>query len=209
MNFKKYNLFIFLLTMILVGIVPTACSPTVKLPRLADDAVVVAFGDSITYGTGASGEESYPVVLEKIIRRRVVNAGVPWEVTDSGLSRLPEILEKEKPVLLILCHGGNDQLRHLPDQQTADNIREMIRVAKQRSVAVVLVAVPSPGILILPSSMYGQIAKELKVPLEEKTLSAVLADSSLKADYIHPNAAGYNRLAESLAVLMRKSGAID
>jgi lysophospholipase L1-like esterase len=57
--------------------------------------------------------------------------------------------------------------------------------------------------------MYREIAKELSIPIEEETLSTVLADSSLKSDYIHPNAAGYRRLAESIATLLKKSGAID
>jgi acyl-CoA thioesterase-1 len=209
MNSKRHNAFIFLLMAIILGIVLSACSPTPKLPRLADDAVVVAFGDSITFGTGAGEQESYPAVLEKLIRRRVVNAGVPGEVTASGLSRLPEILEREKPALLILCHGGNDQLRRLSNQQTADNIRQMIRLAKQRGAAIVLIAVPSPGIFVSPAPFYLDIAKELKIPLEEKTLSKVLADGSLKSDYIHPNAAGYRHLAEALTTLLKKSGAID
>ena len=194
---------------ILLGIGLTSCSSTARLPRLADDAVVVAFGDSLTFGTGANPQESYPAVLENLIRRRVVNAGVPGEVTATGLSRLPEILEREKPALLILCHGGNDQLRRLDLRQTADNIREMIRLAKQRAVAVVLIAVPSPGIFVSPAPMYRDIAKELTIPLEEETLSSILADGSLKSDYIHPNAAGYRRLAEALAALLKKSGAID
>jgi acyl-CoA thioesterase-1 len=209
MNSKRDKLFIFLLVAVLLVVGLTACSSPVKLPSLAADAVVVAFGDSITFGTGASEQESYPAVLEKLIGRRVVNAGVPGEVTASGLSRLPDILEREKPALLILCHGGNDQLRRLNEQQTADNIREMIRLAKQRGIAVVLIAVPSPGIFISPAPFYSEIAKELTIPLEEKTLSLVLADGSLKSDYIHPNAAGYRRLAEAIAALLKKSGAIN
>jgi acyl-CoA thioesterase-1 len=209
MNSKRDKLFIFLLVAVLLVVGLTACSSPVKLQSLAADAVVVAFGDSITFGTGASEQESYPAVLEKLIGRRVVNAGVPGEVTASGLSRLPDILEREKPALLILCHGGNDQLRRLNEQQTADNIREMIRLAKQRGIAVVLIAVPSPGIFISPAPFYSGIAKELTIPLEEKTLSLVLADGSLKSDYIHPNAAGYRRLAEAIAALLKKSGAIN
>lgn len=208
MNSKRNKVFIFLLMAILLGIGLTSCSSTARLPRLADDAVVVAFGDSLTFGTGANPQESYPAVLENLIRRRVVNAGVPGEVTATGLSRLPEILEREKPALLILCHGGNDQLRRLDLRQTADNIREMIRLAKQRAVAVVLIAVPSPGIFVSPAPMYRDIAKELTIPLEEETLSSILADGSLKSDYIHPNAVGYRRLAEALAALLKKSGAI-
>ena len=209
MNFKRYNVSVFLLTAVLLLVGLAACSSPIKLPRLATDAVVVAFGDSNTFGTGADPQESYPAVLEKLIGRRVINAGVPGEVTASGLSRLPEILEREKPALLILCHGGNDLLRGMSEQQAADNIRAMIRIAKQKGIVVVMIAVPSPGILVSPASLYGEIAKELNIPLEEETLSLVLADGSLKSDYIHPNAAGYRRIAEALATLLKKNGAID
>jgi lysophospholipase L1-like esterase len=209
MNSKRNILFIFLLAAVLLLVGLTACSSPARLPRLAADAVVVAFGDSITFGTGANPQESYPAVLEKLIGRRIVNAGVSGEVTANGLSRLPKILERDKPALLILCHGGNDQLRRLGDQQTVDNIRKMIRLTKQKGVAVVMIAVPSPGIFVSPASFYRDIAKELNIPLEEETLSSVLADGSLKSDYIHPNAAGYHRLAESLAALLKKGGAID
>jgi acyl-CoA thioesterase-1 len=53
------------------------------------------------------------------------------------------------------------------------------------------------------------IAKKLSIPIEEETLSAILANNSLKSDYIHPNAAGYRRLAESITTILKKSGAID
>ena len=209
MNLKKYNTLTFLLLAIIVGIGLTACSTQPKLPALSNDAVIVAFGDSLTFGTGSEPAESYPAVLEKMIGRRVVNSGVPGEVTGDGLLRLPEVLEREKPALLLLCHGGNDQLRRLNQQQAANNIREMIRLAQKREVAVVLIAVPAPALSLLPPSMYREIAKELSIPIKEKTLSSILASYSLKSDYIHPNAAGYHRLAESIATLLRKSGAIE
>ena len=122
---------------------------------------------------------------------------------------MPEVLEREKPALLLLCHGGNDQLRLLNQQQAANNIREMIRLAQKREVAVVLNAVPAPGLSLSPPSMYRKIAKEISIPIQEETLSSILANSSLKSDYIHPNAAGYRRLAESIATLLHESGAMD
>jgi lysophospholipase L1-like esterase len=57
--------------------------------------------------------------------------------------------------------------------------------------------------------MYREIARDLAIPLEEKIIPAVLADGSLRSDYIHPNAAGYRRIAEALATLLKKSGAIE
>ena len=206
---KRKKLLVSLLLTIMASAVMMACFSDAKSPRLASDAVILAFGDSLTFGTGATLTESYPAILERLVGRRVVNSGVPGEVTGEGLSRLPEVLEKEKPALLILCHGGNDLLRRLNQQQTANNLRAMIRLARERGVAVVVIAVPSPGIALSPPSLYREIAEEMKIPIEEKALTTVLSDGSLKADYIHPNAAGYRRLAESIAALLKKSGAVE
>jgi len=209
MNITKYQKVIFSLLAIIAVFTLASCQKPVKLPALAKSDVVVAFGDSITFGTGAESQESYPAVLEQMIGRKVVSAGVPGEITAEGLSRLPQILEQEKPALLILCHGGNDTLRRLGRKQAAVNIREMINLARQRGVEVVLIAVPAFGLSVSPEPLYREIAEELKIPLEEKILSSILADSSLKSDLIHPNAAGYRRMAEAVATLLKKSGAID
>jgi len=197
----------FLLLVIVASV--SACSSEVRLPHLAKNAVVLAFGDSLTYGTGAAPSESYPAVMEQLIGRKVINAGIPGEVTAQGLSRLPEVLQTERPALMILCHGGNDMLRKLSREQAANNIRSMIRLAQAQKVAVVLIAVPAPDLTLTPPSMYREIAEESAVPLEGKILPAVLADGSLRSDYIHPNAAGYRRIAEALAALLKKNGAIE
>ena len=186
----------------------TGCSKVPQLPLLAADATILAFGDSLTAGTGAGDSESYPAVLTVLIGRKVVNAGVPGEVSGAGVKRLPELLERERPVLLILCHGGNDLLAHQNHQQIADNLRAMIRLSRERGVPVLLVAVPSPDLSLTPPSLYEELAKEFQIPLERKALPTILRKNSLKSDLIHPNAAGYLQLAEAIVDLLKKSGAI-
>lgn len=210
MNLKKNSALISLLLAIIVSVCLPACSCQPKLTLLAKDSVIMAFGDSVTYGTGAQPTESYPAVLEKAIGRRVVNAGYPGELTSQGLSRLPTMLNRYKLDILLLCLGINDQLLKIDQQTVANNIRKMIKLARKRNVSVVLIAVPNLSLSPSGSSVYRDIARELCVPIEEEALSAILADnSSLKADKIHPNAAGYRRMAESIAAVLRKSGAID
>jgi acyl-CoA thioesterase-1 len=179
-----------------------------KLSKLPADTVVLAFGDSLTFGTGAQPEASYPAVLEKLIGRKVWSAGVPGEVSAAGLARLPSALDYYQPKLLILCHGGNDFLRKLGDAQAAENLRAMIRLARQRGIDVVLIAVPKPGLFPSPPDFYAKIAKEFGLPYEDAALKAILRDNELKSDLAHPNARGYARLAEAVAALLKKSGAL-
>lgn len=188
----------------------TACgAASPKLAPLPPGAVLVAFGDSLTYGTGAAREESYPAVLEKLIGHTVIVAGVPGEVTADGLARFPGTLDSYRPDLLILCHGGNDFLRKLDMRQAADNVKGMVRIARDRGVKVVLIGVPRLGLKPAPPRFYRQIAREFNIPYEGEILKKILSDGSLKADYIHPNAQGNRKLAESIAALLRKSGALS
>lgn len=198
-----------LLATLLALLMLTACSAaSPKLAPLPPDAVLLAFGDSLTYGTGAAPGESYPAVLAGLIGRRVINAGVPGEMTADGLARLPETLDRYRPALLILCHGGNDFLSKLDERQTADNIRGMVRMARERGVEVVLIGVPQPGLLPAPPKFYRRVAREFGSPYEGDILKKILSSGSLKSDYIHPNARGYRKMAEALATLLQNGGAL-
>ena len=192
----------------LLMLILTACSSAPRLPAIPAEGTIVAFEDSLTAGTGANETESYPAVLSTLIGRTVINAGVPGEVSAGGVLRLPEILDREKPALLILCHGGNDLLGKQNHQVVADNLRSMIRTAREKGVAVVLLAIPTPDLTLAPPVFYRDIAAESGLPIELKILPKVLGKSSLKSDHIHPNAAGYRMIAEAVAGLLKKSGAI-
>ena len=186
-----------------------ACgSATPPLPPLDPSAIVLAFGDSLTFGTGASPGESYPAQLERLIGRKVVAQGVPGEVSAQGLARLPGVIEATAPRLLVLCHGGNDFLRKLPESEAAANVRAMVRLAREKGVAVVLIGVPKPGISPSPAAFYAEIAQEFAVPYEGSILKTVLTDNELKSDWVHPNAKGYARVAEAVAGLLKKAQAL-
>ena len=186
----------------------SGCGQKTKLAALSADAVVLAFGDSLTYGTGASEAESYPAQLALLAGRRVVREGVPGEVSATGLQRLPAALDQHQPRLLVLCHGGNDFLRRLPKAEAAANVRAMIQLARSRGIDVVLIGTPEFGFLLSPPDFYAEIAKEFRIPYEGEVLSKILRDSNLKSDQIHPNAAGYRLMAERVHALLTKSGAL-
>jgi lysophospholipase L1-like esterase len=199
------------LWMLAVGILLTACSDSKPyLPLLSPDAVILAFGDSLTFGTGADREQSYPAVLAQLSGHTVINAGIPGEVTAEGVRRLPALLDRHMPELLILCHGGNDLLRKLNKDSTRSNIETMITTASQRNIPVLMIGVPQPALLFLePAGVYNEIAEKYGLAYESEILPAVEADNSLKSDRIHPNAEGYQQVADAVYELLKESGALN
>ncbi len=187
-----------------------ACSRTPTLPPLAQDGIVLAFGDSLTYGygDGVKPDESYPAVLSGLIGRQVINAGIPGEISADGAARLPALLDRFHPSLLILCHGANDILRQLDRKQAAANLRTMVQAARDRGISVVLVGVPDFTLTLSTPAYYGEIAREYNLPFEDGTLAKIERHSDLKSDMIHPNATGYRMMAEAIAKVLRTSGAI-
>jgi len=186
-----------------------ACSRDPQLPPLAADAVILAFGDSLTYGTGATRAESYPAVLERLSGRRVINAGVPGEMTAQGLERLGDALDEHAPQLLILCLGGNDMLRRIDPARIAHNLEQMVAASRARGVPVLLLGVPRPAILGLESApLYHDVAVRNQLPLEGDIIPEVLTERGLRSDTIHPNAEGYHRIAAAIHAKLKTSGAL-
>ena len=184
----------------------SACSNSPTLSPLSEGDTILAFGDSITYGTGASLRESYPQVLQSLISKKVVSSGIPGEVTADALKRLPAILQRYKPRLVLLCEGTNDMWMNLDDKQTAKNVREMIGLIKKSGIEVVLIGAPRPGSSLNVPGFYREIAGEFNIPYEGKVLKKILLDSSLRADPIHPNREGYKIMAETMAALLNEYG---
>ncbi len=181
--------------------------PRPALRPLAPEAVVLAFGDSLTRGTGAEPGESYPARLEALLGRRVINAGVPGEVTSQGLGRLAGALRETEPALVLLCHGGNDLLRRYDRGALKANLEAMVRLAWASGAEVVLLGVPNPGVFTSPPPLYPDLARELNIPYEGEIWRQVLTDPARKADAIHANAEGYRAVAEAVAALLSRAGA--
>ena len=205
------DVFLRLGIILIVILAAYGCSDQIpRLERIPENATVLAFGDSLTFGTGVKAEESYPAVLEQLTRRTVINAGNPGEVSKDGLQRLPDLLEEHRPKLVILCHAGNDMLRQYDLQQARQNLGDMIKLIHSYGADVVLLGVPKPKLLLLSSAdFYLTLAEELNVPIEAEIIPTVLGNNALKSDQIHPNAAGYEQIANAVHDLLRKTGAIQ
>ena len=194
---------------VIIFILISACgNDAPKLSRLSNDAVILAFGDSLTHGNGAKENESYPAVLESLSGRKVINAGVSGEESTEGLARLPDVLEEYQPKLLILCHGGNDLLRKKNTGKMESNIRAMIQLAKDKNIPVVLLGVPKPGLFLSSFEVFKKISESTDIVFIEKVLPKVLADKSLKSDTVHPNKDGYRVMAETIYSVLKESGAL-
>ncbi len=203
---------IILLSLVLVSGCSRSPAPSPHSP-LASDAVVLAFGDSITFGTGASSGESYPERLSALTGLKVINAGIPGETTAGGLRRLPETVAATKPDLVLLCLGGNDFLRRVNRVETRSNLEQMLDLLKKNNVPVILVSVPEFGLgltgKLKPSPMYDELAEEYALVVENEILASVLSQRALKSDSIHPNAQGYAEIASALKTLMHSSGLLN
>jgi lysophospholipase L1-like esterase len=191
--------------LILLLLTSFGCDSPPSIRPLPPQAVVLAFGDSLTHGTGAPSGQAYPDILARRLDRKVINAGVPGEVSAAGRERLPAALDRYRPDLLILCHGGNDFLHRLDRDTTSSNLQAMIEQAQSRGIDVVLIGVPQFGFVLEPPKFYAELAKQYHTPYEDEILSDLLSDRALKSDTIHPNAEGYRLLAEAVFELLEKA----
>jgi acyl-CoA hydrolase len=182
---------------------------------VAAGATVVALGDSLTAGTGATPETSYPAVLARLTGWQVGNAGVPGDTSAQALERLPALLQEQRPALVLVSIGGNDFLRRLPEAQTRANVRRICELVLASGAQVLLIAVPRPTLAaaftgsLTDHLLYAQIADELQLPLQRQGWSEVLGDESLRSDSIHANAGGYARFAQAVAATAVATGLLE
>jgi acyl-CoA hydrolase len=201
-----------ILLIFLASLLLAACGGGQKAQPLPPGTAVLAFGDSVTFGTGAAPGEDYPTRLAAITGWTITNAGVPGDTAEAAKGRIRGALEQSRPALVIVELGGNDFLRRRPEGQIREDLRRILAEVRAAKIPVVLVAVPRFSLLgaavgALPDAdLYEQLAKEEKVPLVPKVFGRILADPGLKADQIHPNAEGYRQLAEGIADGLRKAG---
>ena len=182
---------------VLVSLCGCDNKPSIQIKPLAEDAVVLAFGDSLTAGTGARSSQSYPSVLQRLTGYTVINSGVPGELTGRGRDRLTFLLESYNPDLVVICHGGNDFLHHVSNAEIIRNIDAMINAAEKRDIDIILIGVPQARLPFKVLAFYKELAEQHNIPFDGDILADILSDSSLKSDQVHPNAQGYQKLVVS------------
>jgi len=178
--------------------------PSTKVTNLnARGTAIIAFGDSLTAGYGAAPGEDWPTRVSSRIGAPIVNAGVNGDTTDSAAARLDDVLS-QNPRIVIIGLGGNDLLRGVAIATTESNLRAMIRKIQSAGAMVVILGFKFPSLNANYEKMYARVAKDEGCYLIAGTLSGILTDPKLKSDEIHPNARGYDLMAERIAGPLQK-----
>jgi acyl-CoA thioesterase-1 len=176
--------------------------------RAAAPAIAV-LGDSLSAGYGLEPDESWVTLLDKRLAEegygyRVINASITGDTTAGGLNRLPGLLRRESPRLVILELGGNDGLRGLPVPRMKQNLRSMIELSKSAGAQVVLAGIQIPpnygqGYTHQFKQVFEDLALDPQVVLVEFILEGVALDPELmQLDGIHPNALGQPRILDNV-----------
>ena len=187
-----------------------ACGKPPKLPTIQPGASVLAFGDSVTFGTGAAAGEDWPTLLASQTGWRIENAGVPGDTAEAGEERIQALLDEHRPRLVIIEIGGNDFLRLRQPKAVKEDVRRLIQAARSAGAQVALVAVPEFSLLGAvtrkpsDSPIYRELGDEEKIPVVSDVFSDILGRPELCADQIHPNAKGYQIWAEAMEPTLAK-----
>lgn len=164
---------------------------------------IVCFGDSLTFGTGASPEESYPAQLERLIARDIINSGVPGDSTEDGLDRLESAVLDHSPRIVLITLGGNDLMRDVPSDQAFANLETIVRRIQERGALVVVGGIEVPMFDRGYARGYRDLQKTTGCLLIPNVLAGIKGKPGLMADRIHPNDNGYTVMANTFHKAMR------
>lgn len=166
----------------------------------ADDApVVLVVGDSLSAGFGLAPQEGWVALLDRRLaahnpRFRVVNASVTGDTTLNGRNRLAGLLDRQRPMIVIIELGANDGLRGISDRVLADNLRGLVETSKGAGARVLLLGIrlpPNYGAAFNArfDRVFGEVARETETPLVPFFLEGVAEDRDLMLpDGLHPAA---------------------
>ena len=163
--------------------------------RMPSDGAIVCFGDSLTYGTGASSGMDYPAQLSRMIGLPVINAGVPGDTTATALKRLDGLLDTQPRVVLITL-GGNDLKNGMSRQTAFDNLRAIIRSIQAEGALVIVGGIDIPLYGKGFGKAYRKLAEETGSVLIPNVFDGIMGIRSLMSDPIHPNSQGYTVMAQ-------------
>lgn len=176
---------------------------------------ILILGDSLSAAHNIRVDEGWPQLFANNIRAThpdatVVNASISGETTFGGAQRLPGLLDAHAPTHLIIELGGNDGLRGLDFRQSTENLRQMVTLALERQIKVLLIGVRMPPNFGAAynqrfQQVFDQIAAEFAIDYLPRFLEGVAASDPelMQADGIHPTALAQPLLAAKVERRMR------
>ena len=170
---------------------------------------VIAFGDSLVEGRGATPGHDFVSVLASRLGVPIINAGRSGDTTRTALARLDRDVLSKDPRVVIVVLGGNDFLRRVPVDETFGNLSTIVNSVRERGSAAVLAGV-SVGLLSDPyAARYDSLARKTAAGLVPDILGGLMGRSDLMSDAIHPNDEGYVRIADHLEPVLRDLLSVD
>lgn len=155
-------------------------------------------GDSLSTAYGIDRNEGWASLLATRLASQapdytIVNESISGQTTAAGLAQLPNWLSTHKPQILILELGGNDGLQGLPLAHMQNNLAQMITLAQQDKLKILLLGMqlpPNYGPQYTDGfkNIYPQLASEYKLPLVPFFLENVGGYLQyMQYDSIHPS----------------------
>jgi len=181
--------------------------PTLSLP--AGAPVILVLGDSLSAGYGLPAGSGWVWLLERRLAEhgyphRVVNASVSGDTTAGGLTRLPPLIERHRPAVLVIELGANDGLRGLPFQEIRANLTRLVRLARDAGARVLIVGTrlpPNYGAAYTDrfQAIFQTVAEDEGTALVPRLLAGVAEDWSLmQPDGLHPAAEAQEKLLANI-----------
>ena len=189
-----------------------SCGQEAEKEGFSEGSIVLALGDSLTAGAGVTSQQAWPALLAERTGWAVINGGVSGDKSDDALKRLPALLKAHDPVLVLVTLGGNDMLRHIPEQETVDNLGEVLELVQAYGAEAVLLATPKPNLVraafqnLLTPEFYQLVADRYQVHLIESAVAEVISNPELKGDLLHPNVEGHVLLSAIIFSDLKKQG---
>lgn len=165
---------------------------------------IVAFGDSLTEGVGANAGSDYVTVISQNLGLPIINAGRSGDTTLSAMSRLNEEVLAQNPRLVILFLGGNDGLHRFPPEETFARLATMIDLFHSHDIGVLLIGIKPSLFSREYNRRFKKLALEKKVSFVPDILNDIYNKPDLMSDPIHPNNAGYKKVAEKIEPVLAK-----
>ena len=178
-------------------------SPTItNFPSSGEN--IVAFGDSLVQGMGSTDGNDFVSILSRKIGEPIINLGVSGNTSADGLARINTV-QAQDPKVVILLLGGNDFLRKIPTEETFKNIKQMVIELQQNGSVVVLIGIQG-GLLGDPYEKYFEdIARTRGTLYVPSVLKGIIGKTNMMSDAIHPNNAGYEKMAEKILPVLQKA----